>query len=242
LRLSRLNERFFAELRTDVARLCDCGRPSDVCAGDHITNWTRPRGEVLQFSLLNTSGRCDDFSDDHDLSCFGKKFHLRGYYSSLALFIDAFPHAVNFRVNVLGPGARLAPHEEHSIIRTRTGAISAREISSSARDQSPRRARARWRGLPPSSGNHSFRESRLCPRHAQRWHPAEHPLGLGPLAHARGVRRNLGDGGGPTWSTRIDGSDRAPPPLRSERIGAYIQLPSPVGRVEAEQLDLCEPQ
>ncbi|MFF8836966.1 aspartyl/asparaginyl beta-hydroxylase domain-containing protein [Streptomyces sp. NPDC015130] len=97
-------------------------------AGDpgHVTAWTGPRGRVEQFSLLNASGRCDDFSRDHDLSCFGKRFHDRARYPALSALAEALPHLVNFRINVLGPGAALAPHEEHSVVRSRTGDVGVR--------------------------------------------------------------------------------------------------------------------
>ena len=83
-------------------------------AGDpgHVTNWTRPQGLVRQFSLLNRSGRFDDFSADHDLTCLGKSFHAADRYPALARLVKGFPHAVNFRINAMAPGARLPPHEE----------------------------------------------------------------------------------------------------------------------------------
>ncbi|MFE6834120.1 aspartyl/asparaginyl beta-hydroxylase domain-containing protein [Streptomyces sp. NPDC057705] len=101
-------------------------RPSLADAPGHVTAWTGPRGRVEQFSLLNASGRCDDFSRDHDLSCFGKRFHHGGRYPALSALIGSLPHLVNFRVNVLGPGASLAPHEEHSVVRARSGAVGIR--------------------------------------------------------------------------------------------------------------------
>jgi hypothetical protein len=109
-----------------VDRLLQTERGSQVTAPSHITNWTRPRGEVLQFSLLNASGSYDDFLDDHNLSCFGKRFRGRGAYPALARLIEMIPHTINFRINLLGPGAALSPHEEHSIIRTQGGSVGLR--------------------------------------------------------------------------------------------------------------------
>jgi hypothetical protein len=126
LQLFTAEETFFGQLRTEVIRLCQTECGSRVGDPGHVTNWTRPRGEVVQFSLLNASGRYDDFRADHDLSCFGKRFHGTATYPSLARMVDTFPHTVNFRVNLLGPGARLSPHEEHSVIRTRTGSVALR--------------------------------------------------------------------------------------------------------------------
>ncbi|MFI1400576.1 aspartyl/asparaginyl beta-hydroxylase domain-containing protein [Streptomyces sp. NPDC020681] len=113
-------------LAAEVERLRARHTPSLASATGHVTAWAGPRGRVEQFSLLNASGRCDDFSRDHDLSCFGKRFHHRAHYPALAALTEALPHLVNFRINVLGPGAALAPHEEHSVVRSRTGTVGVR--------------------------------------------------------------------------------------------------------------------
>jgi len=118
LRLFQLEPDFFRDLQRDVRRLCVTGHASNVRDPRHITNWTRPAGDVSQYSLLNATGRYDDFSSDHNLSCFGKRFHEANLYPMLAYFIAGFPHAVNFRINVLGHDAALSPHEEHAIVHT----------------------------------------------------------------------------------------------------------------------------
>jgi hypothetical protein len=126
LQLFRVDETCFGQLQTEVELLCrtECG--SKVGETDHITSWTRPHGEVVQFSLLNASGHYDDFRTDHDLSCFGKRFHGYATYPALAQLTDLFPHTVNFRINLMGPGAGLSPHEEHTVIRTRAGSVALR--------------------------------------------------------------------------------------------------------------------
>jgi hypothetical protein len=101
----RLTPDYFARLRSDVERLCRTEQWSAVTHPGHVTHWIRPRGMVRQFSLLNTTGRYDDYSTDHNLSCLGKSFHGHAAYPVLAEFITAFPPAVNFRINVMGPGA-----------------------------------------------------------------------------------------------------------------------------------------
>lgn len=126
LRLLQLDDATFRELANDVERLCARQHPSVVSDPAHITNWTRPFGEVLQYSLLNASGRYDDFSDDHELTCFGKRFHEAAEYPALHRFIARFPHAVNFRINVLGRGAGLSPHEEQVFVPLRSGRAGAR--------------------------------------------------------------------------------------------------------------------
>lgn len=126
LQLFSVEEIFLNQLQADVERLCRTERGSKARDADHITNWTRPSGEVVQFSLLNASGRYDDFRSDHDLSCFGKRFHGGSTYRALAQLTDLFPHAVNFRVNLMGPRAGLSPHEEHTVIRTHAGSVALR--------------------------------------------------------------------------------------------------------------------
>ncbi|MEV0986882.1 aspartyl/asparaginyl beta-hydroxylase domain-containing protein [Streptomyces sp. NPDC049949] len=126
LRLLEAGPDTAASLAAEVALLRSRQRPSLAGAPGHVTAWTGPRGRVEQFSLLNASGRCDDFSRDHDLSCFGKRFHHGAHHPALAALIGSLPHLVNFRVNVLGPGASLSPHEEHSVVRTRSGTVGIR--------------------------------------------------------------------------------------------------------------------
>jgi hypothetical protein len=126
LRLFKADEIYFSELQEEVVRLCRTEQGSWVGDAAHVTNWTKPRGAVIQFSLLNASGRYDDFGADHDLSCFGKRFHGSSAYPALARLADNLPHIVNLRINLMGPGASLAPHEEHTVIRTRAGSIALR--------------------------------------------------------------------------------------------------------------------
>jgi hypothetical protein len=121
LRLFRVERELSLALRQEALRLCRTERSSDVCERQHVTNWTRPTGAVQQFSLLNRGGHFDDYRDDHDLSCVGKQFHHAARYPYLARFIGIFPHAINFRLNVLGAGAGLSPHEEHSLFLSQAG-------------------------------------------------------------------------------------------------------------------------
>ncbi|MFJ9825131.1 aspartyl/asparaginyl beta-hydroxylase domain-containing protein [Streptomyces sp. NPDC101160] len=126
LRLFSADAPTLRRLVAEVERLRAVHAPSLAGTPGHVTAWAGPRGRVEQFSLLNASGRCDDFSRDHDLSCFGKRFHDRTRYPALSALAGALPHLVNFRVNVLGPGAALEPHEEHSVVRSRTGTVGVR--------------------------------------------------------------------------------------------------------------------
>src|SRR5437868_10387507 len=126
LRLFAADARTLAGLRREVAQIRADGVPSRPGAKGHVTAWTKPQGEVSQYSLLNASGRFDDFSHDHDLSCFGKRFWAADRYPLLADLVAALPDLVNVRVLVLAPGASLAPHEEHAVIRSATGTIGVR--------------------------------------------------------------------------------------------------------------------
>ena len=126
LRLFELESDFFGLLRRECEQLRQTERPSEVGNRGHVTHWARPRGDVLQFSLLNCSGRYEDTSTDHDLSCRDKRFHAPDRYPSLARFVSAFPHSINFRLNVLAPGASLSPHKEPVCFRTRGSAVGLR--------------------------------------------------------------------------------------------------------------------
>lgn len=115
LRLFVLERGLAHALRAEVLRLCEAEASSDVQEREHVTHWTQPQGAVRQFSLYNRNGDCADYRDDHNLSCLGKRFHLAAAYPSLARWSANLPHLINLRVNVLGPGAGLSPHEEHSL-------------------------------------------------------------------------------------------------------------------------------
>jgi Aspartyl/Asparaginyl beta-hydroxylase len=126
LKLLCVEPDFFAALRDEVLRLCATERPSSVGRPGHVTKWTEPYGDVLQYSLLNRSGRYDDYSSDHALSGLGKWFCDALRYPTLARLVRAFPDAINFRINVLGEGAGLSPHEEHALFETSTGTVGVR--------------------------------------------------------------------------------------------------------------------
>lgn len=240
LRLLKVHDEFFAALKSEVVRLCDRESPSDTRDSHHIANWTRPRGEVAQFSLLNASGRCDDFSDDHTLSSHGKRFHLGADYPCLDRFIGDLPHAINVRVNFQGSRAKLTAHEEHSIIRTRTN-----QVGACVRFHLP---------IETNHGAELILDGQVfhlepaiihfvnhgCV-HATRNGPARRMHIVWDMLLTReAYQATFGDG--PTWATRMPIAERVPLPLRIERMGAYVRLPSPVGLDEAARLDFCEPQ
>jgi hypothetical protein len=126
LRLFEARPATLAALVRDVEELRAAHAPSLPRDPAHVTAWARPRGRVEQYSLLTASGRYDDFSRDHDLSCFGKRFRDGARYPALGALIDELPHLINARINVLAPGASLPPHEEHSVVRSRAGTVGLR--------------------------------------------------------------------------------------------------------------------
>jgi hypothetical protein len=120
-KLYDLTPEFFNDLKEDVLKLISKNRPSDVGKKEHVTNWTKPWGYAIQYSLLNASGLFDDTSVDHNSSIFNKAFHHAEEYPFLNRFIEMFPHATNFRINVMGPQSGLSQHEECSCMGNHKG-------------------------------------------------------------------------------------------------------------------------
>jgi len=243
LRLFQVEPAYFAELSADIKRLCCTERASDVNDPKHVTNWTRPRGRVVQFSLLNTTGRYDDFSTDHNLSCLGKKFHGAVQYSALSDFLALFPHTVNARINVMSAGARLSPHEENAVIRTRGGSISARVRFHLPIVSNPA-AELMLDGsvfhLVPGMVyfiNHGCVHSACNGGEDPRIH-----LVWDMLLTREAFNFMFGNDSRSPRLLPIAESDQSPAPIRTERFGAYLRLPSSVTRDEADHLVCCDVQ
>ncbi len=238
-----LQEKYFAELCADVERLCRTERASDVTNPNHITNWTKPRGKVLQFSLLNATGRYDDFSIDHNLSCLGKQFHGGAVYPVLRRFIAALPDTLNFRINVMGAGAELSPHEEHAIFRTQSGSVGAR-----LRFHLPIVTNSGGELMLDGSVYHLttgtiYFVNHGCV-HASRNRGREHRIHLvwDSLLTRNTFECMFGETSLPLPLAAIDESEQSLAPVRTERVGAHIRLPPLVSRDEAESLDWCKIQ
>lgn len=125
-RLLSIEPEAFASIRSEVLTLCADRSPSRVTERGHVTAWVLPYGEVLQYSLYNSTGHSQDFADDHDLTRRGKYFGARAGCPVLGRLVDALPDLVNVRVAVLGPGAGLSPHQEQVFIRAPDGGVVAR--------------------------------------------------------------------------------------------------------------------
>lgn len=243
LRLFRLEETFFKALVEDVERVCRSNDPSNVTRPGHVTNWTRPFGDVLQYSLLNQSGRYDDFSSDHDLSCFGKRFHDAAGYPALARLIDSFPHTVNFRINVLGPGAGLSPHEEHVAMPMRSGKLGARvrfHLPIASTDGAELMLDGESYHLDKGTIyfiNHGCVHSAV--NHAEQ--PRIH-LVWDMLLTTEAFDLMFGSAPAMLPLERIPEHHAVPSPLRVERAGAHRRLPPRVMLDDESILELCEPQ
>ena len=119
--LFSIDEEFFIELKKECIRLAQSQAASIVAEDSHITNWTGPFGEAVQFSLFNTSGDFNDTSTDHVLSVEGKSFKHSKEYPIINQFISAFPGLRNMRLNGMGERSGLSPHEEHIVYKDING-------------------------------------------------------------------------------------------------------------------------
>lgn len=99
---------FLRRLAEECVRLAPLGQD----CRDHAGAYTQPYGSVRQFSLYNRSGDLSDRSHDYDPDPTGKKFAFANTAPALAAFIASLPGLLNVRLNCLGPGAGLSPHEE----------------------------------------------------------------------------------------------------------------------------------
>lgn len=243
LRVFRLERTLGRVLRGEVLRLCEAEASSDVQEREHVTHWTRPVGAVRQFSLYNRSGDSADFRGDHDLSCRDKRFHFAARYPQLAVFVDSLPHLINFRVNVLGPGAGLSPHEEHSLFLSRSGSTAVR-----ARFHLP---------IQTSRGARMMLEGdqyRFAPRTVYYFnqgcvHGADNPSGA-PRIHLVWDQLlsqdvfDLAFGSRPVpigWR-RLQGNDRAVPMTAGGSVPSYSRLPPLTTSKEAERVALSPVQ
>lgn len=240
LRLLRVDPDTFAPLHAQVTDVCRTGRPSVVTDPGHVTSWVMPYGTVLQFSLLNVSGRLDDFSSDHDLDRTGKRLHDAAQYPAIADFLAFFPTAINLRINVLGPRSGLSPHEEHVFARQPDGSVVAR-IRLHLPIETTREAELILDGdvhhLEPGIVhlvNHGCVHAAANPAGVARIHLVWDVL-LDAAAYGLLFEESSPV---PAPFTRLTGSDRVSEPVRHERMAAPRRLPAPVSRSEADAFRL----
>jgi hypothetical protein len=244
LRLFRVRSDFLSRLQDDVDDLRAAEPASDAGRPGHVTNWTQPFGRVLQYSLLNRSGRADDFSADHDLSCFGKRFRAASRYPALAELIELIPHAVNFRIHAMEPHSGLSTHEEHTVIRTKLGTVGIR-----ARFHLPLRTNPSAQ-LMLDGAVHHLQEGTIyfvnngCVHWARNdGEETRTHLVWDQLLTRETLELMFGDApvdGSPL--ERFVRSERAPIPLRLEPVGSTRRFPPPVSEEEARAPVVMRPQ
>jgi hypothetical protein len=243
LRLFRIDCELALALLAEVDRLCKVERGSDVQEREHVTHWTQPTGAVQQFSLLNRSADFSDYLGDHDLSCVGKHFHHAARYPRLAAFIESFPHAINFRVNVLGAGAGLAPHEEHSLFISNAGTPAVR-----ARFHLPLRTSQSAR-MMLEGDVYRFASRTIYYFNQGCVHAASNPscdarihLVWDLLLTPQTFELMFGRAAVPPGMQRLTGDARAVRPLGRAPVSHYARLPPLVTPLEAQQVALCPVQ
>ena len=123
LHLGSLSAVWFQQIQGECSWIIEHAGSSDVTAKNHVTNWTRPSGQVRQFSLFNMSGDSADTKGDYGYLGDAKKKRLvfpqlEGLKRFAALFGPALR---NLRLNGMGTSSALDAHEERSIAATKLG-------------------------------------------------------------------------------------------------------------------------
>lgn len=113
--LGEVNEEFFSQLVSDADTLIKTYPSSQVAKKNHTTNWTKPTGEVKQWSLFTTHRDTSNTSDDFNYSNIEKKrpVALKG----IQKLCNSLPDLVNMRLNYIDTDSSLSPHEEHLPIK-----------------------------------------------------------------------------------------------------------------------------
>jgi hypothetical protein len=123
LHLGTLNPDWFADIQREAAWIINRASSSDVGAANHVTHWTRPHGQVQQFSLFNSSGRSEDYLGDYGYrNDTGRKRLVFPHLKAIARFAALFGGNLrNLRLNGMGTEASLSAHEEESMSALRWG-------------------------------------------------------------------------------------------------------------------------
>jgi len=117
----RVNEKIMNGIKDEVRKIIESHGISLVQQKAHLTNWTKPYGTALQYSLYNTSGNTEDFSTDHNISqkdndgVKNKFFFDQNYKNIYSIFCLFKEGVTNFRLNGLGKNSGLSPHKEYTI-------------------------------------------------------------------------------------------------------------------------------
>jgi len=117
LRLGELEQHWFRQIQSECSWIIENAGSSDVATPQHVTNWTRPTGQVRQFSLFNDTGNSSDTKGDYGYLGDSRKKHLTfPDLPGLSRFAGLFRPALrNLRLNGMGMKSALNAHEEGSI-------------------------------------------------------------------------------------------------------------------------------
>jgi hypothetical protein len=111
-RVGKVSAGFLARLSQDVKHISENLPSTSVQTQGHITNWTRPKGDVQQWSLWNSRGRTDSTAEDFNYVLTGRR--APDNCPTIQALAESLPSLANMRLNYLGPGGgALSPHEEH---------------------------------------------------------------------------------------------------------------------------------
>jgi len=118
LKLGSFDQTWFQQIQAECSWIIENAGSSDVTAPGHVTNWTRPTGEVRQFSLFNDTGNSADTKGDYGYQGATKNKRLvYPQLEGLARFAALFQPALrNLRLNGMGQKSALNAHEEGSIV------------------------------------------------------------------------------------------------------------------------------
>ena len=118
----KVNEDIMSGIEKEVKEIIEKNQASEVITNTHVTNWTKPYGEALQFSLYNATGDTNDFSTDHNHSQKDNKnekdkfFFNKNYINIYKIFKIFEKSILNLRLNGMGNKSGLSPHKEYNII------------------------------------------------------------------------------------------------------------------------------
>ncbi len=241
LKILSVEQKYFVGIKSDVEQIFALRKPSWPATSAHVTHWTAPRGEVTQYSLLNRSGRTDDYTSDHDLSCEGKWFYDAAIAPALGDLIASFPHLINFRINVLGAGSELPAHEEQVMFRARDGKAAARLRFHLPVDTNPDSELVLDGVVYAFQPGYVYLVNHGCVHAARnRGRSPRTHLVWDALLTARLYEFLFLNKEVPAFLTPMMGQE--PSQRATEPIGPYRRLPPEVSKAEAATLGLCQPQ
>ncbi len=117
----RVKQDLMKNIEHEVRQIIKENDSSSVAQSNHVTNWTKPYGDAIQYSLFNTTGNTLDFSTDHNLSQMDNngekmKFFFNKNFKNIYEIFQMFENGImNLRINGMGKNSGLTPHKEYNI-------------------------------------------------------------------------------------------------------------------------------